>query len=151
MGIHAACVSSHPSLPIKGSPGRTPSSPVLIVLPCSPLYCRARRRIDSVSHCCLVTSDLSSDKLQHSLPYPSSLSFPHTLSLVVVAEVHRHRRSSPEFTGARPAGARPTSRTPARFSCSTDLLAEPSPFPLRKREPKVEDNPKLICVFSKYF
>jgi hypothetical protein len=37
--------------------------------------------------------------------------------------------SSPEFTGARPARARPTSRTPARFSCSTDLLAEPSPSP----------------------
>jgi hypothetical protein len=45
MGIHAGYVSPHPSPPIKGSVGRTSSSPLLILLPCSPLYCRARHPV----------------------------------------------------------------------------------------------------------
>jgi hypothetical protein len=61
------------------------------------------------------------------------------------------RRSSLEFTGARPAGARPTSRTPARFSCSTDLLAEPSPSPCASenqggRQPQIN-----LCIFKILF
>jgi hypothetical protein len=68
------------------------------------------------------------------LPYPSSLSFPHTLSLAVVAGVHR---SSSELAPPEPARC----RGPLPASLATDLLAKPSPFPCASENPRWKTTP----------
>jgi hypothetical protein len=84
------------------------------------------------------------------LPYPSSLSFPRTLSLAVVTGVHRRRRSSPEFTGARPAGAPPPGRRgplPASLARPTSLLSHLH-FPAQARTQGGRQPQINLCIFE---
>jgi hypothetical protein len=82
------------------------------------------------------------------LPYSSSLSFPHTLSLAVVAGVRCRRRSSPEFTGARPAGARLTSRTPCPLLLRLTFLPSHLHFPAQARTQGGRQPQINLCIFK---
>jgi hypothetical protein len=88
--------------------------------------------------------------LHSSLPELASLSSsPRSPSLVHCSspEVAVHHRSSPELAPPEPARRRgPLPASLARLTSLPSHLHLPA-----QARTKVEDNPKLICVFSKYF
>jgi hypothetical protein len=85
------------------------------------------------------------------LPYLSSLSFLALSRSPFIVGVHRCRRSSPFVSGVRRSSPEPRTRHPKPNPSSSPPGRNPSSHPRHTHEPKVEDDPKLICVFLKYF